>query len=309
MKSIQIRFNYFGVQLCPLQVYLPIQISNKTWAANWSFYWNTTPFEFCGFAVFLLIFTEAYGATIKSCRHYHGVTLLLYESIWLLSMLVYVHSLMHLTPSEKWTFGKYPLVEWSYFLPIGFILCSHWMKNTFVHISLWRCKISTVSRVVNGWDSTNSWWKIANKNLNFAGEYKFILFWISYDFKTFPLIPHLLNLIQKVPVHTQYDLNVDSLWLLERILIMLLLLSFLTLSTYSLRSLFNHDLNFSPVGTFESFGAFLFPLLYTQSIFGLWFDHVHSKCSAWLLFYRLIQLFIYSSIQMFDNESKFYQSE
>lgn len=94
---------------------------------------------------FTLIFTEAYAEKIKIHAYYYGATLFVYEFIGLLSMVTYFYSLLNVSSTDKWSFGKHPFVELSYFLPIGFILCAHWIKNTFVHISVFQCKLHAVS--------------------------------------------------------------------------------------------------------------------------------------------------------------------
>lgn len=88
---------------------------------------------------------EAYGDKIKMRKYYYGATLFMYEFVGFLSMFTYIYTLFNVSSTEKWSFGKYPFVELSYFLPIGLILCAHWIKNTFVHISLFQCKMYEVS--------------------------------------------------------------------------------------------------------------------------------------------------------------------
>lgn len=105
----------------------------------------------------MLIFTEAYGEKIKMFKYYYCTTLFVYESIWLLSIMNLVRTLMNTWPVDEYIkeFQDMPLFESDFFVSIakllylttcGIAYFSHWVKNTYVHILLCRCKISGVSK-------------------------------------------------------------------------------------------------------------------------------------------------------------------
>lgn len=115
------------------------------------------------FSAYLLILTEAYGERIKVVfKRYYWVTLIIYESIGVLTIFVCIHALW---PTERSMDAWYSLwhgyrgeidvylrdVLFSvaisiYFLTIGLMICLFWLKNTFVHLSLYRCNMLNVSK-------------------------------------------------------------------------------------------------------------------------------------------------------------------
>lgn len=88
-------------------------------------------------------------------KYYYCVTLAIYESIWVLSILTYLYSLMNLwsTKLSKKTIRTMKLepivilyfLEPLYFILSGYAFCSYWIKNTSVHISLCQWKMFAVS--------------------------------------------------------------------------------------------------------------------------------------------------------------------
>ena len=109
------------------------------------------------FPVFILIFTEAYDQKIKSNRYYYCATFFIYESIAILSILTFIYTMMHRVFIEKYTkdlqnappFGTvflkalFSLLFWIMFGLFYFTLS---IRNSFVHISLCRCKLFAVSK-------------------------------------------------------------------------------------------------------------------------------------------------------------------
>lgn len=102
-----------------------------------------------------LILTEVYGEKIKMHKHYYYRALAIYELIGLISVLTYVYSL-----TKLWSIklsGKniqnltYESITILYFLePLYvitslYVICVHWIGNTFVHVSLCEWKMSAVS--------------------------------------------------------------------------------------------------------------------------------------------------------------------
>lgn len=104
--------------------------------------------------VFILVMTEAYAKNIKMFKYYHVATFFIYESIGILTTLAFIHSLINF-----WSIGKtieafqnmlleeilFSFVGLFYFVIVGFSICFHWLKNTFVHFTLCQCKFRGVS--------------------------------------------------------------------------------------------------------------------------------------------------------------------
>lgn len=158
---------------------------------------NISPF----FPASMLIFTEAYAEAVKTCKYYYFVTLFAYESIWFLSIANLAYTLM-----STWSIEEYitelqdmPRCGSAFFVSIskllyviacGFACFLHWIKNTFVHISLCHSKFSGVSRCCN------------EKLPHFKEES-----WI--------VSCHFIFLLQQAPKINHSDHNLRLLWFIE----------------------------------------------------------------------------------------------
>lgn len=105
----------------------------------------------------MLIFIEAYGVAVKTCKYYSCATLLVYESMWFLSIVNLAYTLM-----STWSIEEYirelqdmphckpvffvSIAKLLYVLTCGLACFLHWIKNTFVHISLCQSRFFGVSR-------------------------------------------------------------------------------------------------------------------------------------------------------------------
>lgn len=107
--------------------------------------------------VSMLVFTEAYGEKLKTYKYYYCATLFAYESIWFLSIVNLVCTLMNTWSIEEYIkeLQNMPQFKSEFFVSIaklfyvftsGFACFLHWMKNMFVHLSLCQSKIFEVSR-------------------------------------------------------------------------------------------------------------------------------------------------------------------
>lgn len=105
----------------------------------------------------MLTTTEAYGEKIKMNKYYFCVTLCVYETLWLLStinliniltktasMEEYIEELTDMKPFESYFFVSYSKLF--YVVTCGIALFLHWIKNTYVHVSLCHSKIFEVRR-------------------------------------------------------------------------------------------------------------------------------------------------------------------
>lgn len=109
----------------------------------------------------MLIFIEAYGVAVKTCKYYSCATLLVYESMWFLSIVNLAYTLM-----STWSIEEYikelqdmphckpvffvSIAKLLYVLTCGLACFLHWIKNTFVHISLCQSRFFGVSWYSNG---------------------------------------------------------------------------------------------------------------------------------------------------------------
>lgn len=102
---------------------------------------------------------EAFGKDLKLSKYYYCVTFFIYEFIWILSILLYIYTL----DMNSWSIEgrlralkKIPFKTALVFLAEFILLitnkpsiCSHWIRNSIVHISLCRYKILAVSWLEN----------------------------------------------------------------------------------------------------------------------------------------------------------------
>lgn len=104
----------------------------------------------------MFMFMQAYGEKFKSGKYYCCATLLIYESIWVLSIFTYFSVIMNTWSIEKCleAIKNTPvksillaLVELLYFTMSKLVCFPQWIRNTFVHIWLCRCKILAVSKL------------------------------------------------------------------------------------------------------------------------------------------------------------------
>lgn len=185
----------------------------------------------------MLVFTEAYGEKIKICKYYYCATLLAYESIWFLSIVNFIYTLMNTWSIEEYIkeLQDMPHFESAFFVSLaklfyvltsGFAGFLHWIKNTYVHVSLCQSKISGVSR---------------------RCDEKFLMFSVM-SFTVFHL--------QREPNKTQYDYNHRFLWFIE----FFLPLIFVILSSILI---VHNNMAFTP-----GHGYFL-PIYYVACITGL----------------------------------------
>ena len=156
-------FRYFSCELSKWQN----EILNYTYENK------TPPF----FSVPILIYTEAYGQKIKSNRYYYCVTFFFYESIPLLSIVTFVYTMIHTKYIDKHMkslqnappYGKdfflslSTLLQWIMF---GIVYFSLSIRNSFLHVSLCRCKLFAVSKkkfCVKFWAIKKiNWFELAN---------------------------------------------------------------------------------------------------------------------------------------------------
>jgi len=105
------------------------------------------------FTVSILVFMEPYGESIKNFKYYYYVTLIIYEFIGIFSIFTHFYSLMKIYECNDAAFKtlkNFPndmrrgIVDYSYYISIGYFFFSHWTKNIFVHISLCRYELFDV---------------------------------------------------------------------------------------------------------------------------------------------------------------------
>lgn len=162
------------------------------------------------FTVLILILVEAYGDIVKACKYYYCATFFVYESIWILSNFTMFYVMINLWNTEN---GRaFPILPFEiknfapflYYLSIGYLYYSHWIKNTLVHISICRYKIFSVSifkeklkhclfnvSLLPGKTKASSIWHQTWKNFSMGSFYRISLrrtiFWIANAYITYIL--------------------------------------------------------------------------------------------------------------------------
>lgn len=105
------------------------------------------------FAAFVLVFTEVWGRN-ETHKSYHLVAFVMYETIGLIAIATCAYPMKHLFSIEnainafRNTLSDKTLLHFAgimHSIIICFLLISHWMKNTIVHMSLCRTRILSVS--------------------------------------------------------------------------------------------------------------------------------------------------------------------
>lgn len=101
-----------------------------------------------------MIIAEAFGEFNN--YKYYCITFIVYEFIGLLSIITYFYSIIKIWGIEK-SIEKLmnivllsrtgAIVEFMYFILVGYIFFSHWTKNTLAHISLCRELMFEVSKL------------------------------------------------------------------------------------------------------------------------------------------------------------------
>lgn len=106
------------------------------------------------FSAFMLVLAEAYAKEMKTFKYYHCATLIIYESIGLLTIFAYIQAMIRIFPNEQlkkiMQNQSLSTILQSIYGVIYIILISswigvYWLKNTYVHFSLLSCRIHEVS--------------------------------------------------------------------------------------------------------------------------------------------------------------------